>query len=173
MSLNKSPPVRSPCLPSYKIGLAWLVSWALTLRASVSSLVHKWEPQQVLEEGQALMEPWFSHLLASPGDPTQSIAGILRPCRREKNVASATLTPQFPLTVRTMPALPPPWEQHFVWNVYQAEEEGLGPHNFCTCSNRKQPKVWGQGKQVQGHPGNQQPPWLGGFPLSPHEEPSW
>lgn len=55
--------------------------WALTLRASVPSLEHTWEPQQVLEEGQAMPVPWFSHLLAFPGDPTQPIAGILRLCR--------------------------------------------------------------------------------------------
>lgn len=36
---------------------------ALTLRASVPSLEHRWEPQQVLEEGQAGPEPRFSHLL--------------------------------------------------------------------------------------------------------------
>ena len=48
----------------------------MTLRASVLNLEQKWEPQQVLEEGQAVPQPWFSHLMAFPGDPTQPIAGI-------------------------------------------------------------------------------------------------
>lgn len=44
------------------------------------SLERKHEPQQVLEEEQSTPEPWFSHLLAFPGEPTQTIAGILRLC---------------------------------------------------------------------------------------------
>ena len=48
----------------------------MTLRASVLNLEQKWEPQQVLEKGQAVPQLWFSHLMAFPGDPTQPIAGI-------------------------------------------------------------------------------------------------
>ena len=48
----------------------------LTLRASVLNLEQKRETQQVLEKGPAVPEPWFSLLMAFPGDPTQPIAGI-------------------------------------------------------------------------------------------------
>lgn len=103
--------------------------WALALRAPALSPEHKWEPQQVLEERQPGLEPGFSNLLAFPGDPTQPTAGILTPCKSELNVASAICHPSTPLKVRTMLALPPPWEQHFIWK-FQGEEEGLGSQNF-------------------------------------------
>lgn len=100
VTLSKSPSVQSPSFPSSKMGLAWVVfqdPWALTLKASVPSSQHKREPQQVLEEEQSTPEPWYSHLLAFPGDPSQTIAGVLRLCGLGLNVASAACHPSTPL----------------------------------------------------------------------------
>jgi hypothetical protein len=45
------------------------------------------------------------------------------------------LHPSTPLENENNEALPP--LGNFVWKFYQGEEEGLGPYNFCACSNRK------------------------------------
>lgn len=67
----------------------------------------------------------------------------------------ASFTPQVPLRVRTMKTCPHPGNSILPGNSTRGKGKG-GPYSFSACSNRKKRKVWGQGKQVQGHPGNQQ-----------------
>lgn len=54
-----------------------------------------------------------------------------------------------------MEACPHPGDSILPGNSTRGKGKG-GPYSFSACSNRKKLKVWGQGKQVQGHPGNQQ-----------------
>lgn len=82
--------------------------------------------------------------------PPDLTAGILRPHRSEMQ-----LLPPSPLkTPESENNEPCHHPGNSIWpgNSTRGKRKGWGPYSFSACSNRKERKVWGQGKQVQGHP---------------------